>query len=186
MFVDYIPYLFGGMLVLLSVLVVSADNLLHAAIALIASFFVTAALYIHFQMEFTALAQIMIYTGGIVIMMVIIILLTAQLGEKNLFTKTLGQRIWGLTVGGLLLGVIGISSQSIAPFEAAPSLTKTAGSMEAIGLRLLSVKADGFIVPFELISLLLLAALLGAVVIARRDVDEDSKGENILTNEEMK
>jgi len=186
MFADYVPYLFGGLLIIFSVLVVSVDNLLHAAIALIASFFATAALYIHFHMEFTALTQIMIYTGGIVIMMVIIILLTAQLGEKNLFEKTLAQRFWGMLVGGSLLAALLAVSQFVDKSSVANNQTDSGGSMAAIGLRMLSVEADGFIVPFELISLLLLAALLGAVVIVRRDNQEVTDEICIKVEEEIK
>ena len=145
------------------------SNLLHAAISLIASFFATAAIYLLFHMEFVALAQVMLYIGGIVIFMVITILLTSQLGAKNLFPKTAKQRTWGIFVCGALLATlirVGLS------FEY-PGVNETpvtdAASLGAIGSRLLANGTDGFIVPFEIVSLLLLIALVGAVVIAKKE-----------------
>jgi NADH-quinone oxidoreductase subunit J len=166
---DTIFYILAAILILLSLLVVSAKNLLHAALSLIGAFFATAALYLLFHMEFVALAQIMIYIGGIVVFMVITILLTAQLGGKNLIAKTAGQRFWGLAVSLSLLAVLFRVSRGFE-LESVP-LARDAepASLAAIGTRLLSPEPGGFVVPFEVISVLLLAALIGAVIIARRD-----------------
>ena len=161
-------YGLAGVLILMSILTVSVQNLLHAAISLIGSFFATAALYIIFQMEFVALAQIMIYIGGIVIFMVITILLTAQLGGKNLFPKTPLRRLWGGSVCLLLLAALWwVVSRGDLSTPASP--VSEPASLSAIGHRLLATDGNGFLVPFEIISLLLLTALVGAVVIARRD-----------------
>lgn len=163
-------YGLAGVLILMSLLTVSVQNLLHAAISLIGSFFATAALYILFQMEFVALAQIMIYIGGIVVFMVITILLTAQLGAKNLFPKTWLQRLWG---GGVCLSLFAVMWLALQRNDLPPATpiapTAEPASLTAVGFRLLSADGNGFLVPFEIISLLLLTALIGAVVVARRD-----------------
>jgi len=166
---DLIFYVLAGHLIVFSVLVVTVSNLLHAAISLIASFFATAAIYLMFHMEFVALAQVMLYIGGIVIFMVITILLTSQLGAKNLFPKTAKQRLWGLFVCGALLATlirVALSFENIGMHQVPPT---EAASLEAIGQRLLATNGNGFIVPFEIISLLLLIALVGAVVIAKKE-----------------
>jgi len=163
-------YGLAGVLILMSLLTVSVQNLLHAAIALIGSFFATAALYLLMQMEFVALAQIMIYIGGIIVFMVITILLTAQLGAKNLPPPTWPQRLWGGGVCLSLLVVLWLSLQKSDLLPATPiAPTAEPASLSAVGFRLLSAEATGFIVPFEIISLLLLTALISAVVVARRD-----------------
>lgn len=162
-------YGLAGVLVLMSVLAVSAGNLLHAAIAIIGSFFATAAIYLLFRMEFVALAQIMIYVGAIVVFMVITILLTAQLGAKNLAAKPPWQRLGGLAVALALFLALWRVTRGVTWPEEKLAATPEPASLAVIGLRLLSAEGDGFIVSFELISLLLLAALIGAVVIARRD-----------------
>ena len=167
---DYLFYGLAIALVTFSLLAVSLPNLLHAAISLIAAFFVTAALYIVLQLEFVALSQIMIYIGGIIIFMLIIILLTTGLGVENRLQVPNSSRLAGAAVStallfGLLYAIGGKpSAVLVKSVQRAVPVT-----MDDIGLRLLSTGKDGFIVPFEIISILLLVALVGAVVIARRD-----------------
>ena len=166
---DLIFYVLAGSLICLSLLVVSVSNLLHAAISLIGSFFVTAAIYLLFHMEFVALAQVMIYIGGIVIFMVITILLTSQLGSKNLFPKTVRQRLWGVfACSALLATLIRVGLTFETPCRETAMVAQPA-NLATIGSRILTAGSGGFIVPFEIISLLLLTALVGAVVIARRE-----------------
>jgi NADH-quinone oxidoreductase subunit J len=167
---DYLFYALATALVAFSLLAVSLPNLLHDAISLIAAFFVTAALYIMLQLEFVALSQIMLYIGGIIIFMLIIILLTTGLGVENRLQVPNSSRLAGAAVSatllfGLLYAISGKQSAVLVnSVQRAPPVT-----MDDIGLRLLATGKDGFIVPFEIISILLLVALVGAVVIARRD-----------------
>ena len=166
---DIVFYVLAGSLICLSILVVSVSNLLHAAVSLIGSFFVTAAIYLLFNMEFVALAQVMVYIGGIVIFMVITILLTSQLGAKNLFPKTAGQRLWGILVGGTLLATLIRVGLTFETANRLAPLVKEPASLGSIGSRILATGSGGFIVPFEIVSLLLLIALVGSVVIARKE-----------------
>ena len=166
---DYLFYGLATGLVVFSLLAVSLPNLLHGAIFLIGAFFVTAAFYIVLQLEFVALAQIMLYIGGIIIFMLIIILLTTGLGVEDRHQVPILRRVAGVAVSVVLLGglltVLGKPSAVLVDDvqRAAPV------TMDDIGLRLLATGAEGFIVPFEIVSVLLLVALVGAVVIARRD-----------------
>ncbi|OGQ98621.1 MAG: hypothetical protein A2505_07425 [Deltaproteobacteria bacterium RIFOXYD12_FULL_55_16] len=166
---DLLFYLLATALVIFSLLAVHVPNLLHAAIALIASFFVTAAIYIMLEMEFLALAQIMLYIGGIVIFMLIIILLTTGIGEERRLPVTISRRLAGAGLAALFLGGLIVAFGRWTP--PAPAGTNPAVSLDAIGLRLLATQ-NGFVVAFELISVLLLTALVGAVVIARKDKGE--------------
>ena len=167
---DYLFYALATALVTFSLLAVSLPNLLHGAISLIGSFFVTAALYIMLQLEFVALAQIMLYIGGIVIFMLIIILLTTSLGVENRHHVPRSRRLAGAGVSAVLLFgllyAIGSKPSSVLVGNVQRAAPVT---MDDIGLRLLATSKDGFIVPFEIISILLLVALVGAVVLARRD-----------------
>ncbi len=169
---DFLFYTLATVLVLLSLLAVSLPNLLHGAISLIGSFFVTAALYIMLQLEFVALSQIMLYIGGIIIFMLIIILLTTGLGEENRHKIKPSRRFNGALVSiGLLCALLYTLRET--PSELLKSATHRAApvTMDDIGFRLLSTD-NGFIIPFEVISILLLVALVGAVVIARKDPKE--------------
>jgi NADH-quinone oxidoreductase subunit J len=100
---DYLFYALATALVIFSLLAVSLPNLLHGAISLIGAFFVTAALYIVLQLEFLALAQIMLYIGGIIIFMLIIILLTTGLGVEDRHKVPISRRLAGAGVSVVLL-----------------------------------------------------------------------------------
>ncbi|MCI5210680.1 MAG: hypothetical protein D3910_18270, partial [Candidatus Electrothrix sp. ATG2] len=163
---DILFYILATVLVTLSCCAVSLPNILHSAVALIGSFLVTAAIYIMLQIELLALAQIMLYIGGILIFMLLIILLTTGLGVDNRLGKiNTGQ--WagkGLLVGALFTGLLYFFTENNAGISDVAASKAGAITIDQIGIRLLST-TNGFIVPFEVISLLLLAALIGAVVI---------------------
>jgi NADH-quinone oxidoreductase subunit J len=167
---DYLFYMLATALVTFSLLAVSLPNLLHGAISLIGAFFVTAALYIILQLEFLALAQIMLYIGGIIIFMLIIILLTTGLGVKDRHQVPNSRRLAGAGVSAALLFGLFYSIGSKPSAVLVEDVQRAAPvTMDDIGLRLLTTGKEGFIVPFEIISILLLVALVGAVVVARRD-----------------
>ncbi len=167
---DSLFYILAGLLVFFSLLVVHLPNLIHSAVALIASFFVTAALYLLMQMEFVAVAQVMVYIGGIVIFVVMTILLTTRLGEVNRYPTSTGRLLGATGVSASLLAFfLSVVLTSPEQFSHRMAAGPDAGSLEAIGLRLLATDRNGFIVPFEIISILLFIALVGAVVIARRE-----------------
>ncbi len=173
---DTLFYLFATGMLILSVLTVMLPNLLHGAIALIGSFFLTAALYILLQLEFVALAQIALYVGGIVVFMLMIILLTNDLGvDDSLSRVSAGRQVSKVLIAFGLLGALFIFFKSNASPLLNTATQKAAPvSIDAIGIRLLSTN-NGFIVPFEVVSLLLLAALIGAVVLSRRDPKNEEK-----------
>lgn len=167
---DILFYGLAGLLILFSCLVVAVPNLLHSALSLIASFFVTAALYLLFKMEFVALSQIMIYIGGIIIFCIIIILLTTGLGDENYFKSRLSIKLIGVGLSALLLAVAIKFTMQAGKLEPLGETSRVAaGSMDQIGRRLLDTGKGGFIVPFELISVLLLIAVIGAIVLARKE-----------------
>lgn len=173
---DYLFYVLATAVVIFSLLAVILPNLLHGAIALIGAFFATAALYIMLQLEFVGLAQIMLYIGGIIIFMLIIILLTTGLGVENRHQVTHRRRLAGAGVSAvLLLGLFSVINGKPSPVLGDDLHRAAPVTMDAIGLRLLSTSTDGFVVPFEIISVLLLVALVGAVVIARRDHGQEEK-----------
>ena len=167
---DFLFYILAAAVGILSLLAVSLPNLLHSAIALIGSFLVTAALYIMLQLEMLALAQVMLYIGGIVVFMLIIILLTTGLGvDDSLSRISTGKWVSkGAITLGLLFSLLYFFSENSSQLLEAESRQAAPVTIDQIGIRLLST-SDGFIIPFEVISLLLLAALVGAVVIARRE-----------------
>lgn len=161
-------YLLAALMIAFAICVVTVKNILYAALALISTFFITAILYLMLQAEFVAIAQVLVYIGGVVIFIVFAILLTSRLGEAHLASSP-GKKLFGVIIaGGLLLFFAGAIRHGSAALQRAGSHSDTA-ALDAVGIRLLQVDGSGFIVPFEIISILLLSAMIGAIVIARRD-----------------
>ncbi len=169
---DLLFYADAALILGSALLAVSLRHVLHAALALMMALFSTAGLFLLLQAEFAALVQVLVYIGGVVIFIVYTILLTAQVGDalpRIGTAKNLRAAAGALVFCALLLGVLwlGHAGEAIAD-HAGNAVLAQAGGVKAIGRRLLSTKPDGFLVPFEIISLLLLAALVGAISIARK------------------
>lgn len=158
-------YLLGGMAVLLALGVVFSRKLLRAAVALMAVLTVSAGLYVMLDAEFLAGVQVLVYVGGIVVLIVFAIMLTrsADLLEDQ-------PSLWRMLAGGataFLFVYLSMSAFLSAPFATVQTQTAP-DSTVAIGRQLLNYGPNGYVLPFEIISLLLLASVLGGIVIARK------------------
>lgn len=145
-----------------AVRVVTTKNVVHAALWLVLVLAGVAANYILLAAEFVAVVQVIVYIGAIVVLFLFGIMLTrAPIGHDAELDNN--QRWAGLVVGLVLFGVL------------ASVLAKAFGGqhVDASTVQRTSDVADSvftrYVVPFEVVSLVLLAALVGAVVIARRD-----------------
>lgn len=155
-------------IVIFSVLAVTTRKILRAATYLLFSLFATAALYFQLDYEFLGAVQIAVYAGGIVVLFVFSILLTSHPGDNSakLASK---KRVVGLLGALLMLIVAGYSLVSRCDLL---TLTATGSNpqMSEIGDQLLSnTPTGGYLLPFEAISVLLLACIIGGVVVARKD-----------------
>jgi len=152
---------------------VTANNVLHAALGLIAAFFATAVLYLGLRAEFLAVAQVLVYIGGVVVFVVFTILLTSRLGDEilrpSLWRVLLGVLFAGafFAVGALMLSRAGdlLEGAGLAPEEY--------GSLMAVGNKLLGMGEGGLLLPFEVVSVLLLACVIGAIAVARKPEDDE-------------
>jgi NADH-quinone oxidoreductase subunit J len=147
-----------------ALLTVLVKNILHSAIALISTFFGSTILYFLLSAEFVAIAQVMVYIGGVVVFVVFAILLTSHLGEVTLEAgkpRKILALLFSIVIVAMSITLLkGVNwNLQIAPEDFA--------SLSAIGKRLISPSDDGFLLPFEAISLLLLISLIGAITIAR-------------------
>jgi len=149
---------------------VTAKNILHSAMALIGSFFGTAILYLMLSAEFIAIAQVLVYIGGVVIFVIFTILLTTRLGDKAEIAPGM-RKLLALALSGTLFGtfVHALSRTGILMSTKTQIADSNYASIERIGMRFLDPGANGFLVPFEIISLLLLISVIGAIVIARKE-----------------
>lgn len=157
--------LFSAMIVVFSVLTVTTRKILRAAVFLLFVLVSTSGLYFMLNFQFLAAIQLTLYAGGIVVLIIFSILLTSHISQKFEspgIKKILASAL--ASAAGAILSIITILDYNFsATTEAAREI-----DMKVIGRSLLSVDYDGYVLPFEVISILLLAAMIGAIVIAKK------------------
>jgi NADH:ubiquinone oxidoreductase subunit 6 (subunit J) len=159
------PITFWGLAALLlasALAVVLTKNLFHSVLYLALSLTATAGIFLSLDAEFLAAVQLLLYAGGVVTIVVFAIVVTERLvGDR--ITQTSRQLVNGFVISGALLVAVLIFIRS-GPLPAyGPGVT---GNLTAaIGLMLLT----RYVLPFELLAVLFVAALLGAIYFARPD-----------------
>ena len=148
--------------------VVTTNNMVHAALWLIITLLGVAAIFVLLQAPYLAVVQVMVYIGAIAILMIFAIMLTRGVGQDK---ETQVNNNWPVAAVfgfamffGLALMLIfsGRGNATMPTFAADSSTTIT-----ALGVALVS--PNGYVLPFELASVLLLAALIGAIYVAWRN-----------------
>tara|TARA_B100000676_G_C17797099_1_gene690167 strand:- start:228 stop:734 length:507 start_codon:yes stop_codon:yes gene_type:complete len=150
-----------------AICVVTVRNLVHAAFWLMITLFCVAALYVFLKADFLAATQVVVYVGGILVLVLFGVMMTSGKLDMNLRTER-GQLVLGGIVSAgifaILLLVVNQTEWEISqiPFDAGEGTTKLIG--EAI--------MGDFLLPFEAASIILLIALIGAVLITRKEIKE--------------
>lgn len=163
---DILFYLLGALTLLFGMLAVSSRQLFRSAIYLLFSLMNIAGLYFWMEYEFVAAVQIVVYVGGIVVLIIFSILLTQEAGEK------LPRQKMVRTVSAVFAAVLGfalIMLQVLRTKFMPTELEAVKVDMQTIGGQLLDVDTNGLALPFEVITFLLLAAMIGCIVIAMRE-----------------
>lgn len=158
-------YLFSSVIVIFALLSIFTRRILRAAVYLLFVLVATAGFYFMLQYEFLAAMQLALYAGGIVVLIIFSILLTHHIHHKfekpGLSNVILGG---GIALTGIALAIPAILSY---PFPDASEEPLNV-NMTVIGHQLLDTGKNGFALPFEVISILLLAAMIAAIVIAKK------------------
>jgi len=160
-------YFFAVLAIVSAVLMVTRRNVVHSAVFLIAALIATAGIFLQLEAEFLFVVQIILYVGGIMVLFVFVIMLvnldvTLRLPQFN--------RQW--FVGGAL--ALALGAQLFAAFWVGRNALRLEGisnpmppkNTEAVGQALF----QHYMLPFEIASVLLLVAMIGAVVMAKRRV----------------
>ncbi len=156
-----------------AVVVVTFKNLFHAALALMATFLGVAGLYILLDAGFFAAAQLLVYIGAISILIIFAIMLTRRLmstNEPSFNSQWVMGLVASILVGGLFIMVVtqgwgGAVAQQFEVLRAPVDDPNVADSIRAMGAAL--VDPNAYVLPFEIASVLLLGALIGAIVVAQ-------------------
>ena len=159
-------YLFSGMILLFSVLTVTSRRILRAAVYLLMVLISTSGIYFMLNYQFMAAVQLTLYAGGIVVLIIFSILLTSHISHKFEpvgFKKSFFTAI-AVAAGAILtlLTVLNYGFNTVVTTSENPD-------MNLIGKSLLGYGKQGYALPFEVISILLLAAIFASVVIAKKE-----------------
>lgn len=158
-------YMLAALTLVSGLLAVTTRQIFRAAIFLLFSLIGIAGLYFWMQYEFIAAVQIVVYVGGITVLIIFSIFLTQQAGEL-LPQQKIGRQVFAALAAfcGFALTMVQLFQHSFQQTTAQPVTPEVAN----IGNQMLSVDENGFALPFELVSILLLAAMIGCIVIALR------------------
>lgn len=160
-------YALAVAIISLSIAVISARSAVHSVLYLVLSFLLVAVLYVTLSAEFVAVIQVLVYAGGIVVLYLFVVMLVSS---KRSPEQHADQRRLGFT-GTLLAGAVLFELVFIASYTAvrdevsamAPAVP-VQGNTEELGWLLYTQ----YLIPFEVASILLLVAMVGAIVLAKR------------------
>jgi NADH:ubiquinone oxidoreductase subunit 6 (subunit J) len=148
---------------------VTSPYIFRSALYLAATLALTAVQYVLLKAEFVAVVQLLVYVGAVIILIIFAVMLTAQLGEGGLSQTNKLALPAALIAAALGFGLnklfSGYDWSKVTPAPADPALAASHSNVQAVGAILL----DSYVLPFEVIALLLFTALVGAVLIARKE-----------------
>jgi NADH-quinone oxidoreductase subunit J len=157
-----------------AVLVISTRDTVHSVLFLVLDFLFVAALYVMLGAQFLAAIQILVYAGGIVVLYLFVVMLVNLKRPPEAHSDPHRQTNWGFALSiALLVELAMVAAYSYAQpapalaaaGQAAASIPVT-GNTEQVGWLLYT----SYLIPFEIASMLLLVAMIGAIVLAKREL----------------
>ena len=166
-------YILAFVIVVFSILAVTSKWVIRSATYLLFVLIATAGLYLLLNFHYLFAVQIAVYAGGIMVLFIMAIFLTHKPGE------TVSQAMnWKIT-SSAALAVCGLL---VSGYIIVKNIVKVAGylkgdelNMQDLGHAIMGTQKYQYILPFEVISVLLLACIIGAILIARKETDQDPK-----------
>ena len=155
-----------------AVLVVTTKDTVHSVLFLVLDFLFVAALYVLLNAPFLAVIQVLVYAGGIVVLYLFVVMLVNLKRPPEAHSDPHRMSKFGLGLAGAVLielGAILVSGYMKAPVaaaSAAPAVMPVTGNTEQVGWMLYT----SYLIPFEIASMLLLVAMIGAIVLAKREL----------------
>jgi len=165
-------YIFSAVILVFAFMSITTRRILRAAVYLLFVLIATAGLYFLLQYQFMAAVQLTLYAGGIVVLIIFSILLTHHISHRFKHPD-LTKLIMGVSVAVVGSGIT-IYTILTYPFQTS-TVAEMPATMENIGNQLLGIDKNGYVLPFELISILLLAAMVAAIIIAKKEKNKNSE-----------
>lgn len=168
-------YVLSAFILGFAVLVVTARNTVHSVLFLVINFLFVAALYVMLSAEFLAVIQVLVYAGGIVVLYLFVVMLVNLKRPPESHQDPRRQARFGLVLAGAVLAEVaailmysyGRTEQLIVPGATEPlTVPPLTGNVERVGWLLYT----DYLIPFEIASMLLLVAMIGAIVLAKREL----------------
>jgi len=162
----FLFYILSLVALLSAYFVVTVHNLFRAAMGLIGLLLSIAGMYLLIDAQFLSAVQITVYVGGIVVLIVYVVLLFSDVAQKLELETARWRQAIGAVLGVAVFAVLWLAIRGF-DFTVGQKLDAKSASVNDIGTALLSPNTNGFVLPFEIISLLLIAAIVGAITIDR-------------------
>ena len=161
-------WVFAAVGLISALLVITRRNPLHSALFLVVTFFSVAAIYVLLHAEFIAVVQVLVYAGGILVLFLFVILLVDVRREPGLRRVGAGHLIMAIALTSLVAAPLAVHFWGASPQSAGhvAELSADGGNLETVAMSLFRY----YLLPFEVVSILLLVALVGAVVLARSKI----------------
>jgi len=153
-----------------AILVIVQRNPVASAIYLIITFFSLAGIYLLLEAQFIAIIQVLVYAGAIMVLFLFVIMLLNLEKEKKIVTRHRLAKVLGVFLGLVLLAQIGLIFKSVLlegnKGNFPPEKVASLGNTEVVARLLFT----DFLLPFEITSVLLLVAIIGAIILAKRQI----------------
>ncbi len=154
-----------------AVLVVSTRNTVHSVLFLVLNFLFVAALYVLLGAQFLAVIQILVYAGGIVVLYLFVVMLVNLKRAPEAHEDPHRRTRLGFAMAAAVLiefAIVAIQAyvKPAAAAAASPAVVPAGGNTEQVGWLLYT----NYLIPFEIASMLLLVAMIGAIVLAKREL----------------
>jgi NADH-quinone oxidoreductase subunit J len=152
--------------IIASLLVITRKNPIHSALFLVLTFLCVAVLYLLLYSQFIAIVQVVVYAGAIVMLIVFVIMLLdleeeLRSGLKLLYSKVIGSVLAVLFLFGIIYSV---AARSLTGKAGTYTPEKVSANVKAVG----EVLFTQYLLPFEIVSVLLVAAIIGAVILSKK------------------
>jgi NADH-quinone oxidoreductase subunit J len=159
---DIAFYVFAVLTIASAAMMVFSRSVIYSAIGLLFSFAGVAAIYVLLAADFLAIVQILVYVGGILVLLLFGVMLSQRITNVEMRSGTLQMIPAVLVVIGIFVILVRVITGTTWPVIAAGDFTPTAARIGTLFM-------TDYLIPFEIVSVLLLAALIGAAFIARKN-----------------